>query len=394
MRTSNEVAIRALVDNWSPELETDEIPVEEAAGRVLAEDMYAIYNQPVVRASGMDGVAVKSERFKDGIPDTSDWKLGTDYVRADTGDDFDDAFDAVIQIEFVKILENGGLQINDDVEVRPGSHVNPSGNNIKKGTKVAAKGRKLRAQDQAAIVLGGYGKVKVYRKPVVAFIPTGSELVPPGSELKRGQNFDSNSVMVKTLLGEIGFDVRLHPIVKDDPDMIKQATEEMFPEADILILNAGTSKGGEDYCVQYLEKNGKMLFHGVAAVPGRPMSITILKGKPVVNMSGPSVAAMYGCNWLFRQIHARLTGEIFIEELYQTEVTLTGDFGMPPVLSAYSSFDITVAEDGRLLAEPVATRGPGARGMSAGLMADAHYASHIGEQPHKAGEKIKVYIER
>ena len=112
--------IETLFEKWIPEDRTEMIPVGEALNRVLARDYTASCTIPVVRASCMDGVAVMSGRFQGGMPDTSGWKKGEDFCRADTGDDFDDRYDAVIPIEDVTLTENGGLTIQPDVKVTPG----------------------------------------------------------------------------------------------------------------------------------------------------------------------------------------------------------------------------------------------------------------------------------
>ena len=109
----------SLFNKWYPEPQTEIIPVEQAKGRILAENQYAKYDFPVYRASQMDGIAVRSSDFVNGMPDTSSWKEGVDYVRADTGDDFDDAFDAVIMIEQVEFREQGGLVLH----LEPGQQI-------------------------------------------------------------------------------------------------------------------------------------------------------------------------------------------------------------------------------------------------------------------------------
>lgn len=389
---SKDEAVKKLIDAWHPVAEKEDVHIADALGRTLCDDLFAIYDQPVVRASQMDGIAVRSADFAKGRPDTLSWKFGKDFIRADTGDDFDDAFDAVIQIEKAKILPEGGVQIDEDVEVTPGLNVSPAGSNIKKGTQVGRAGKVITPLDIAAIILGGYDTVTVYRKPCIAFIPTGSELVPAGSKLQRGQNFDSNSAMVNAMLTRMGAEVILHPIIRDDKKEIAAALEKLLQVSDVVILNAGTSKGEEDYCFQYLKENGNMLFHGVKAVPGRPMSITMIADKPVINMSGPAVAAYNGCIWLMTKVIDRML--CHTEEMYlpSAEAVLTKEFGGPPFMSAFSSFDLSLDEEGTLVATPVPGRGPGSRGMSAGLMADAHYITEIGEQPHQAGDRIKVLL--
>ena len=124
----------------------------------------------------MDGIAVRSADFAEGMPDTSSWEPGKDYIRADTGDDFDDRFDAVIAIENVTFLPDGGLQLSPDTKVTKGSNVKPCGADVKKGTLLAQAGKRLTALDLAAIGMGGADCVTVRKKPVVAFVPTGSEL--------------------------------------------------------------------------------------------------------------------------------------------------------------------------------------------------------------------------
>jgi len=389
---TKEEVFEKLFAAWSFKPQIEETAVADALGRTLADDLFAKYDQPVVRASRMDGIAVKSAAFAGGMPDTSLWKPNVDYIRADTGDDFDDAFDAVIQIENVTILENGGVTLAEGTTVEKGSNVSPAGSNIRKGTQVGRAGKVISPLDMAAFVLGGYGTVKVYKKPVIAFIPTGSELVPAGSILERGQNFDSNSIMVNAMLERMGAEVLLYPIIKDDREQIEKALKEMISKADVVILNAGTSKGGEDFCVQYLREHGNMLFHGVKAVPGRPMSITIIDEKPVINMSGPAVGAYYGCLWLMTKVIDHMLAHTEPVYIPTAEATLTEKYGAPPFLSALSSFELSRAEDGTLLATPIPGRGPGSRGMSAGLMADAHYYNQLGEASHEAGDKIKVIL--
>lgn len=389
---TKEQAVAMLFEKWDVRTETEEIDVIDAQGRTLARDYFALYNQPVVRASAMDGVAVKSAAFAEGMPDTTAWIEGVDYVRADTGDDFDDAYDSVIKIEDVASYSANGLTFAEGLEFEAGMNVRPCGSNIKAGTQVGKAGSVLSPAKLAALVLGGYSKVLVYKKPVIAFIPTGSELVAAGSVLERGQNFDSNSIMVKTMLEKMGATVLLHSIVKDKKAEVKDALDKMIGQADVVILNAGTSKGSEDFCVQYLSENGDMLFHGVKSVPGRPMSITIYRDKPVINMSGPAVGALNGCLWLMAPVISRMLsqeGELYLPK---AQATLTEEVKAPPFFSAFMGMMLSEDEAGNLLAAPVPSRGPKAKGMSAALMADAYYMSEVGGKPKQAGDVITVFL--
>ena len=184
---------------WNPSVRTETVPLQEAYGRVLAEDQRAQFDLPVVRASSMDGIAVRSADFLDGMPDTSGWKAGREFVRADTGDDFDDAYDSVIRIEDVRIGDDGSLTLclPEGTVPEPGMNVRPAGSMLKKGVLLAESGHTITAMDLAALESGGITSVPVVKKPVVGFIPTGSELTAPGNIPQRGQNIDCNSTLAK-----------------------------------------------------------------------------------------------------------------------------------------------------------------------------------------------------
>jgi len=326
---SKEEALKRMFAAWIPERETEMVQLTEADGRVLAEDQFANYNLPVVRASQMDGIAVRSVSFENGMPDTSQWMPGRDYVRADTGDDFPDDYDAVIAIENVEFLESGGIRLPEKINASRGFNVKPQGADVRKGSLLCGKGRILHATEMAAIAMGGMDTVPVVKKPRVAFLPTGSELVPMGASLARGQNFDTNSVMVCQMLRDMGAEPVLHPIVRDDRVSLANAMEELLPQCDILLVNAGTSKGGEDYCAGLLAEKGISLFHGVAAVPGRPISAAMVGEKPVLNLAGPSFAAFYNMDWAVRPLVCRMLG-VPVPERARAKAILKRPFQVPP----------------------------------------------------------------
>ncbi|MCC8077149.1 MAG: molybdopterin molybdotransferase MoeA [Oscillospiraceae bacterium] len=386
-------ALALLFSRWTPTPETEQIPVADCVGRVLAKDVTAQYNLPVVRASMMDGVAVKSEYFANDLPDTAAWRLGAEFVRADTGDDFDDAYDAVVAIENVTLTEDGGITFAPDTKVAPGTNVKPCGAEVTAGAVVATAGTLLTETDLAAIAMSGAESVTVLRRPRVGFLPTGSELVPVGAPLARGQGFDTNSPMAAALLRSMGAEPVMHPIVRDDPAALSAAFRTLLPQCDVLLVNAGTSKGGEDYCARLLSEQGEVLFHGVAAVPGRPMSMAIVDGKPVVNLSGPAFAAFYSLDWAARGIICRYLGQP-VPQRETLKAVLTEQFGTPPIFSMMAAFRVRRGADGNYLATPLSVRGPKAAGTAAVLGADAVYISTPGEAPHEAGEEIELELLR
>ncbi|MCD7770440.1 MAG: molybdopterin molybdotransferase MoeA [Oscillospiraceae bacterium] len=381
-----------LLDAWTLTAEEETIPLTACRGRVLARDIFAQYNIPVVRASAMDGVAVNAADFADGKkPDCTGWRPDREYSRADTGDDFDDRYDAVIPIEQVEVLPEGGLIFAPDTDIRPGMNVRPSGSQVEKASLLCKKGVRLTALDIAAIGMGGYGAAPVLRRPRVAFVPTGSELVPIGAPLARGQNFDTNSLMAALLLEEMGAEPILRPIHRDNPQAIEQTLNELLPQADIIILNAGTSKGQEDYCGRLLRERGRLLFSGVAAVPGRPMSAAVIDEKMVLNISGPALAAFYTLDWAVKPLICKHLG-VPVPERRTAEAELTAPMGAPP-MSMCCMLRLQRRGD-RLLATPLTMRGPGSVGSGVLLTADAMYATIPGQEPKGPGDTITVELLR
>jgi molybdopterin molybdotransferase/putative molybdopterin biosynthesis protein len=302
-------ALDAILAKWKPAPGHETLPADEALGRVAARDHFSRHDLPVVRASSMDGIGVASSMFADAAPDCSLWREGTDYVRADTGDDFDDRFDAVIPIEDVRFPAGGGLSLTADLRVTRGMNVRPAGSSVKKGELLVAAGTRLRPFDLAALVLGGIDAAEVLKKPIVAFIPTGNELVPQGSVPARGQTVDANSALARHMLAEMGAAPLCLPIVRDDRDALRAAVRRARAEADIILLCGGSSKGGEDYGAALTAEMGESLFHWIASAPGRPMAAAMLDGVPLINMPGPPLAAYFVMDWCVRALVAHFLGE-------------------------------------------------------------------------------------
>lgn len=379
----------ALFQRWEPVYETETIPVQAALGRVLPRDQYARVTIPVARASAMDGIAVCAGRFQQGMPDPAGWKLGEDFCRADTGDDFDDRFDAVIPIERVKISEKGRLTFLEELQVRPGDNIRPRGSVIRAGELVARKHRQLRPFDLACLALGGIAQVEVYRKPRVAFLPTGSELVPLGAPVGRGQNIDSNSVLAQAMLTEMGAEPLCYPIVPDQPEALSEALERALQAADVVLLNGGSSKGAEDYNARLLEERGAVLFHWVAAAPGKPMCVALIQNKPVINLPGPPMAVLYGMDWCVRAMVHRLLYKP-MPRRQTIRGTLTEPIQAPKDMEILCMMDVQASQDGYLVKQKPWRGGSMADSLSAGAV----YVTELGREVCPAGESLEVTLLR
>ncbi len=386
---TRKLIVETLLEKWNPEKQTETISIDNALNRVLARNYEALYSIPVVRASAMDGVAVISDRFENGIPDTSGWKLGEDFSRADTGDDFDDRYDAVIPIEDVLISEDGRLSINDNVSVKSNMNIRPAGSTIHKGETVGREHRRLQSFDLACLAMGGITEIEVYKKPRVAFLPTGSELVPLGQDVTRGKNIDSNSVLVKNMLIEMGAEPILYPITKDSKEELNLVLDSALNDADIIIISGGSSKGEEDFNARILEERGAALFHWVAAAPGKPMCVAMIDNKPVINIPGPPVAMFYGMDWCIRELVNKML-YLPMPKRCKIKGELTAEIAAPPGMEILCLMDIEQTEEGYKVKQKKWRGGSMVDTLSAG----ATYITELGTAVKHPGEIIEVTLLR
>ena len=378
-----------LFSKWTPEKKTETVSLSDACGRVISQIYHSRVNIPVVRAAAMDGVGVDSARFQGTVPDTAVWKLGQDYVRADTGDDFPDAFDAVIKVEDVDLLPEGGFRLHEGVEVRHGMNIRGCGSTLKVGCVLSNPNLPLRPTDLAALAMGGITEVEVAVRPRVAFIPTGSELVPIGAELKRGCNYDTNSLLAFFTLQEMGAAPVIAPIVPDVPGQLEAALDKALSQSDVVIINGGSSKGSEDFNTRLLASKGELLFHWVKAGPGRPMSIAIIDGKPVINVPGPSIGAFYGLDWCIHAIVCRLLG-LPTPERVKVRGKLTADMGGARHVDFLNRVNVSLGKEGYLI-HPVDKM---VSDLPSQLTSNAMYISPIGEGHYEAGTELEVELLR
>ena len=366
----------------------EEIPVFDALGRVVADDILSVHNVPLVRASCLDGVAVKSDRFKDGMPDTSSWVNGVDFVRTDTGDDFPDEFDAVIRIECVDITKDGQLEILDELEIKPGTGTRGAGSTIKEGELLVKKGTQLRSVELSAIVMGGVTKVPVYKKPIVAFIPTGDELVAVGEPITRGKTVDSNSILIMNRLKEFGAEPLMYPIVKDNKKDLETTIKDAINKADMVLINGGSSLGSEDYNAVLIEEMGDVIAHGVLAAPGKPCCIGLVDGKPLINIPGPPNAVYYVSDWLVRGIVRYMTG-LKKPVKHKVMALLTEDICTPFNVEIMCKMHTVKNKDGLYETRQIPFKGSS---VSEVLCSNSCYITKPGTAGNKAGEYIDIEL--
>jgi putative molybdopterin biosynthesis protein len=282
---SLEDALSVMKSSFPAPQRTEQVPIMESVGRVVATPVYASYSVPEVPLSAMDGIAVNS-RDTIGASETSPVTLES-FARVNTGNIVPPEFDAVIMIEDT-------WEAGDRIQIRkaaaPGQHVRLVGEDIREGRLFLPRGHLVRAFDIGA--LATYGVTGIEARAVrIGIIPTGSELVPPGVRPGPGQVVESNTVMAQVFLEATGAACTRFPIVRDDPELIAGTLSAAVMDNDLVIISAGSSAGTRDYTAGVISSLGELLFHGVAVKPGKPVMLGKVQGKPVLGLPGYPLAA-------------------------------------------------------------------------------------------------------
>lgn len=270
--------------------QTETIAVTDAFGRITETAVFAKYCSPLYNAAAMDGVAVNSDitiGATEANPVTL--KQGTDFVVVDTGDPIKNPCDAVIMAEDLIEMENGDLQIVEPAA--PWQHVRPIGEDIVAGEMIIPSRHKIRPIDIGVLLAGGITKISVIKQPSVAIFPTGTEIIEPDQEPKEGDIIESNSRMFEAMAKQNGANPTRFAPIADDYNKLKNAIDKAIDEYDMVIVNAGSSAGTEDFTVHILRELGEVLVHGVAIKPGKPVILAIVRGKPVIGLPGYPVSA-------------------------------------------------------------------------------------------------------
>lgn len=380
-----EEAIKLMFANFtfSPSIET--ISVRNALNRVTARNVHSVHTLPVHRVSAMDGIAVKSQAFAGGMPDTAAWRAGKEYVFADTGDDFPDEYDTVIKVEAVTFNPDGGVVLAD-IPV-PGQSVKPAGDSLKQGELLIKAHTVINPRNLAVLMAGGIETVDVFRKPKVAFIPTGTELVPPRSRPQRGQNIETNSFMVDSYLAAWGAECIVFPLMVDSETGIENTLKKALDTCDIILVNAGSSKGQEDFTLKILEQSGKVFAHCLKCAPGRPITLAVVDGKPVIGVPGPPIATDCCMRKTVRYFVYHWFG---IDPIRATvRATLTNDITASPEMEIFTRVVITKNGD----KYTAASGGPNKNLPQTLSFAQGLLTIPIGVGEYKEGEEVEIEID-
>lgn len=281
--------------------EIETVPTQKALRRVTALPIYANLSMPHYHAAAMDGIVVRAEETYEAHEKRPLYlKRGQQFQYVDTGNPIPHEFNAVIMVEDLQEIDEVTVEII--APATPWQYIRPVGEDVVCGEMILPQGHILRPVDLGALLAGGVLELPVVKKPKIAILPTGNELVQPGTQMKPGDIIEFNGSVFASFVEEWGGEPLLSNIVVDNPEQICAAIEKATLEADMIIINAGTSAGSKDYSVHVINQLGEVFTHGVATRPGKPVILGEVKGKPIIGVPGYPVSAYLALEWFLRPL--------------------------------------------------------------------------------------------
>jgi putative molybdopterin biosynthesis protein len=346
-------------------LDPEEVPLEEALGRVLGWDVVAEVDVPSFDRSNYDGYAVRAadtygaqeeeprrlkrldEVLATGVVPTQEVAPGT-AIEIATGGMLPRGADAVVMVEDTE-TEGDGLLVRR--AVTPGFGVTFAGTDVAAGETVLRRGHVLTSRETGVLAAIGAARVQVFRRPTVAIISTGDEIIAPGEPMKPGLVYDSNARILADAVRELYADPLPMGIVRDDLAQLRGRLQEALRRADVVLLSGGTSKGAGDLSYRVVSELSEpgIVAHGVALKPGKPICLAAHQGKPVVILPGFPTSAIFTFHEFVAPVIRILAGRPALDrasvearlavkvnsEVGRTEYLLVGLVGGEGQLAAY-----------------------------------------------------------
>lgn len=365
--------------------QTEMVSVQNAFGRITARAVYAAICAPHYAASAMDGIAVHAKDTF-GATETTPVRLTPQqYMVVDTGDPVPEDCDAVIMVEDIVRGEDESVTIY--AAAAPWQHIRQIGEDICAGEMILASYMEVTPAAIGAMIAGGVLEIEVIKKPVIGIIPTGDEIVAPCTNPKPGDILEFNSSIFSAMVQEWGAEAKTYPIVPDRFDAIREMVARAADECDIVLLNAGSSAGREDYSVSVIRELGDVVYHGIAIKPGKPAILGLRGAVPILGVPGYPVSGII----VIEELLKPLVAEWFHSNMAPAQLataTLTR-----PVVSGlkYQEFvRVRMGEvGGKLTASPL-SRGAGV--VSSFMKADGILEVPQGTEGYEAGEEVQVRL--
>lgn len=362
-------------DYLDPVQGSERVSLRAALGRVLADAIVSPCNVPNRDNSAMDGYALRGEDL-DTEGDTRLRVAGTAFagkpfdgavprgecVRIMTGAVMPKGCDTVVMQEHVRVDDD---RISFGPGVKRGQNVRAAGEDLRAGQAVFPAGHPVKPADLGLIASLGIGEVQVYRKLRVAFFSTGDELASIGQPLLPGQVYDSNRYTLFGMLARLGVEIIDMGVVRDDPELLRQALQEAAARADVILTSGGVSVGEADYMKQLLNELGQVVFWKIAMKPGRPLAFGKIGHAHYFGLPGNPVSVMVTFYQFVRDAMLVLMGQPDPHPLPLLDAICVGALRKAPGRTEFQRGVMFLDDDGRWKVRPVGNQGSGVlRSMS------------------------------
>ena len=307
-----------------PTLSSEEIDVTASLGRIVYSEITSPESLPPFARSTMDGYAVRArdtygatESLPAYLNLVGEVLMGAaagcavgemETVKIWTGGMIPEGADAVVMLEYTAAVDNKMIEANR--AVASGENVIEAGEDVARGAPVLTSGHRMRPQDIGALCGLGITRLTVCRRPRVAVIPTGNEIVPPDAVPGPGQIRDINSHHLAALIRQDGCEAVLYPVVPDEESRFESVLKRAMGETEVVLLSGGSSVGARDLTAQVLSGLGDpgVIFHGVAVKPGKPTIGAVIDGKPLFGLPGHPASVVIGYELFVRPLLHSLSG--------------------------------------------------------------------------------------
>ena len=293
-------------------LSAEAVSLADARTRVLAHDVVAAFDAPPFDRANVDGFALRAADTvgaSDGNPKI--FTLNSEVIACGhapmltvgpgtcttiaTGGVIPRGADAVVMIEQTELIESNPSRIELRRAAAPGQLISYAGSDIARGETLLRRGARIGSREIGMLAASGLARIEVVRRPKVAVLSTGDELVEPGNPLKPAAVYDSNSATIAAAVSEAGGEPITFGVLPDDAAILEKTVREALAVSDMVVLSGGTSKGAGDLSHRVVSRLGKpgILVHGVALKPGKPLCLAVVGDKPVVVLPGFPTSAIF-----------------------------------------------------------------------------------------------------
>lgn len=301
--------------------QSEEIPVTEAYGRILFEDVYSRMDFPPFDKALKDGFAILAEDSFGASEESPNTLEVIDFLEAgsttdkkvekgkcieiSTGAAMPEGSESVVMVEYAEKFDD---KVNLLTTATPGQDVAKKGSDIEEGNLILKKGDFLNPGKIGVLLSQGFETIEVYKKPSVGVVSSGNEITLQGQDLPYGKIYDVNGGMIKNDAISCGADAHFLGVMKDDYDEVKGKITKSLEEVDILLCSGGTSAGLGDVLKHVLDELGEVYIHGISVQPGKPTIVGVIEGKIIIGLPGNPVSALMIFNAFVAEPLTKLAG--------------------------------------------------------------------------------------